>query len=509
MTRAPEIEIGPAVDGRADLVIAAAFAGEDPGVAGLPGPVADALRRLTARPGWRGAEKQLLQTEAGPDGPVVALYGLGKRAGANGRQVDEWMREALCDASNLRVSRVAVVAPPDSPLAAGGERFGRLVVRGTYKFERYRSAGDEPPAPIEAVRLVLAEEPPAENASVAATVAGAVAFCRDLANTPGNEATPAWMDDRAAELAAEHGLAHGSLGRAELEARGMGGILAVGSGSENEPRLVRLDYDGGGGPRIALVGKGVTFDTGGISIKPATDMDEMKYDKSGACTVLALARAVAELALPVRLAVYVPLAENMLDGRSYRPGDIVRCYSGKTVEILNTDAEGRMILADALALAAEESPDVLLEYSTLTGASVIALGPDAASLYSPDDALAGGLLAAAEAAGERLWRMPLWPEFVERMKGDHADLKNSSSRWGSANTAAAFLSRFVGGLERWAHLDIAGSAYVGREGDEEPGATGYGVALTVAWLRGLLAAGGPGGPGPAPAAGAPAGSAAT
>ena len=497
MTRAPEIEIGPAAEAGADLVVAAAFIGETPGVDGLPRSIAEALGRLAARPGWRGADRQKLQTEAGSDGPVVALYGLGKRPETNGRRVDEWVREALSDAATLRASRVAVVVPPGTALAAaGGERFGRLVARGTYKFERFRNSGDEPPGRVEAVRLVLPEEASAEESSVAGTVAGAVAFCRDLANAPANEANPAWMDERAAELAAEHGLAHSSLGRPELEARGMGGILAVGAGSENEPRLVRLDYDGGGGPKIALVGKGVTFDTGGISIKPSADMDEMKYDKSGACTVLALARAVAELALPVRLAVYVPLAENMPDGRSYRPGDIVRCYDGKTVEILNTDAEGRMILADALALAAEESPDVLLEFSTLTGASVIALGQDAASLYTPDDALAGALLGAAEGTGERLWRMPLWPEFVERMKGDHADLKNSSSRWGSANTAAAFLSRFVGGLERWAHLDIAGGAYVGRDGDEDPGATGYGVAFTVAWLRGLLAAGGAAAGGP-------------
>lgn len=494
MTRAPEIEIGPAADAGADLVVAAAFCGETPGVEGLPGPVAEALRRLASRPGWRGADRQKMQTEAGPDGPVVALYGLGKRPGTNGRRVDDWVREALCDAAVLRASRVAIVVPAGTSLAdAGGERFGRLVTRGTYRFERFRSTGDEPPGRVESVRLVLPETAAAEEVAVAAAVAGAVAFCRDLANTPGNEATPAWMDDRAAELAAERGLIHTSFGPAELERHGMGGILAVGAGSENEPRLVRLDYDGGGGPRIALVGKGVTFDTGGISIKPSADMDEMKYDKSGACTVLALARAIAELALPVRLAVYVPLAENMPDGRSYRPGDIVRCYDGKTVEILNTDAEGRMILADALALAAEESPDLLLEYSTLTGASVIALGQDAASLYTPDDELAAGLLAAAEATGERLWRMPLWPEFAERMKGDHADLKNSSSRWGSANTAAAFLSRFVGDLEHWAHLDIAGGAYVGRDGEEDTGATGYGVAFTVAWLRGLLGAAAGGG----------------
>jgi leucyl aminopeptidase len=178
----------------------------------------------------------------------------------------------------------------------------------------------------------------------------------------------------------------------------------------------------------------------------------------------------------------------MPDGGAYRPGDIVRCYGGKTVEILNTDAEGRMLLADALAWAAEERPQALLEYSTLTGASVVALGPRAAALYTPHDGRAGELLAAAAASGERLWRMPLWPEFREEMKGTHADLKNSGGRWGGANTAAAFLSEFVRPLARWAHLDIAGPAYVGADGKGaagEPGATGYGVATTLRWLRGV------------------------
>jgi len=230
----------------------------------------------------------------------------------------------------------------------------------------------------------------------------------------------------------------------------------------------------------------VTFDTGGISIKPAADMEDMKYDKSGACDVLAIARAVADLELPVRLSVYAPLAENMLSGSAYRPSDIVRCYNGKTVEITNTDAEGRMILADALAWAAEEEPEAILELSTLTGGVIIALGYQAAGLYTPDDGLAGELAAAAEEAGERLWRLPLYPEYLEEMKGSHADLRNSAGRAGSANTAAAFLSQFVGGVKRWAHLDIAGVSNVKSDhGGSCGGATGFGIALAVNWLRHL------------------------
>ncbi len=270
----------------------------------------------------------------------------------------------------------------------------------------------------------------------------------------------------------------------QLEERKMGGILAVGSGSANPPRLVRLTW-GEGETTVSLVGKGVTFDTGGISIKPAASMDEMKFDKSGACTVLGIARTAAELELPARFAVYLPLAENMPDGASYRPGDIVRCYNGKTVEILNTDAEGRMLLADALAWAAEEKPDYLIDFATLTGACVVALGHHGAGLFSPDDELAGRLDRAAGQAGEKLWRLPLWREFSREMKGDHADLRNSGGRWGGASTAAAFLSNFVDGAARWAHLDIAGAAYVGGNQKGTKGATGYGVGLMTHWLRSL------------------------
>jgi leucyl aminopeptidase len=214
----------------------------------------------------------------------------------------------------------------------------------------------------------------------------------------------------------------------------------------------------------------------------------MKWDKMGACAVLGILEAVHRLDLPVRLRAYLPLAENMPDGAAYRPGDIIRMGNGKTVEITNTDAEGRMVLADALAWAASETPDALVEYSTLTGACVVALGQTGAGLFSPSDVLAAGLLAAAGDAGERLWRLPLWPEFLEEMRGTHSDLRNSAGRWGSASSAAAFLSQFVGELVDWAHLDIAGPAYVGGD-SKQRGATGYAIALTVNWLRARSSAG--------------------
>jgi leucyl aminopeptidase len=486
MTQMPSFSLvspGDVARGAGDVILAAGFPGSAPPRDGLPRPLAAALDRLVAHPRWEGRKGQSLETLV-DDGCRVVLHGLGPAAKVTLRQIDAWIYEALERVGTDRVETAVVLLPDHPALQAGalGEWLGRTITRATYRFIRFRH-GEETAPRMQAVELVLpAALAAGDGGRVATAVAHGVALCRDLANTPANEATPAWMDDQAAALAADLGMRHTSLGPAELAERGMGGVLAVGSGSSNEPRLARLEW-GESGPLVALVGKGVTFDTGGISIKPAKDMDEMKYDKCGACTVLGVARTVAELELPLRLRVYVPLAENMPDGRSYRPGDIVRCYNGKTVEIVNTDAEGRMILADALAWAAEEGPDLLLEYSTLTGASVVALGQDAASLYSPDDELASGLLGAAERTGERLWRMPLWPEFCDRMKGAHADLKNSGSRWGGANTAAAFLSHFMGDAPRWAHLDIAGGAYVGRDAEEEPGATGYGVAFTVDWLR--------------------------
>ena len=490
MGRIGTVHVVSAERPEADLLAVGCFEGEAPVVNGLEGETRRAVERLAARGGWKGKEEQAVQTEAGPDGPIVSLHGLGSRNDFNFGKLGRWLYRVADEARQAGARRLTVVLPAHeetSGRAAG--RVLRTLALTVYRFDRYQSDSEK------ANRLErLAVVPPAGEEGVwrdalaaSVPVAEAVAFARDLANSPANEANPAWMEERARELAEDRGLDLTVLGADELRNRGMGGLLAVGAGSVHEPRLVRLQY-GKTGPRIALVGKGVTFDTGGISIKPAADMDEMKYDKSGACAVLGIARAVADLQLPVRLSVYAPLAENMLSSRSYRPSDIVRCYNGKTVEITNTDAEGRMILADAMAWAAEEKPDALVEYSTLTGACVAALGFQAAGLFTPDDQLAGELTAAADEGGERLWRLPLYPEYLDEMKGTHADLRNSAGRWGGASLAAAFLSQFVGDIKRWAHLDIAGTANVKADhGGCAVGATGFGVALTISWLRRLTA----------------------
>ena len=472
----------------ADLVVAGCFEGESPEAAGLEETIRHALDRLKGRSGWKGKDEQTAQTDAGPDGPVVTLSGLGARKDFSSVKLGGWLCRAAEEARNAGARRLAVLLPGHAETGgAAAERVLRGLALSVYRYDRYQSEADRANR-LESVAIVPPEgEEEAYRGALerAQTVAEAVAFTRNLANTPANVASPAWLEERAREMAESKGLRATVLDAGELERRGMGGILAVGSGSAHPPRLVRLEW-GDSGPVVALVGKGITFDTGGISIKPANDMDEMKYDKGGACTVLGAARAVADLGLPVRLRVYAPIAENMLGSRAYRPSDIVRCYNGKTVEITNTDAEGRVILADALAWAASEGPDALVEYSTLTGACVVALGSQAAGLFTPDDELAAELLCAAAEGGERLWRLPLYPEFLEEMKGQHADLRNSAGRWGGASTAAAFLSQFVGETRRWAHLDIAGMVNVRADHSPCPGATGFGVALTVSWLRRLL-----------------------
>ncbi len=470
----------------ADLLAVGCWQGEAPTVAGLGSAVARVVRAAARRRSWR-AEPDQLQRLGGAGGVGrIVLLGLGPRGGIDPARLTAFLRRALEEARQSD-ERVLAVALPEHPSLAEPRRalaLLRELALGGYRFDEFKQPAPGPR--LRTTRLVVPEAAAEAFAAARpwlAPVAAAVARARDLANTPPNRATPSWMAEQAQELAASRRLSIQVLGPQEMAARGMGGLLGVGMGSAQPPRLVRLSY-GRRGPAVALVGKGVTFDTGGISIKPSQAMDEMKYDKSGACAVLGAVQAVADLELPVRLRAYLPLVENMPDGAAYRPGDIVRIANGKTVEVLNTDAEGRLILADAIAWAAEEEPEALVELSTLTGAAVVALGHHAAALFTPDDELAHALLAAGETSGERLWRMPLWRQYREAMKGDHADLKNVAGRWGGACTAAGFLAGFTGSLERWAHIDIAGTAWIGSEQKGTKGATGFGVALLVDWLLG-------------------------
>jgi leucyl aminopeptidase len=315
-------------------------------------------------------------------------------------------------------------------------------------------------------------------------IARAVTYTRDLGNRPPNDMTPAALADEAKRLAREHGLEVRVYNKQELQRMGMGAILAVGQGSSNEPRFITLRYRGGrkNARPVAVVGKAVTFDTGGISIKPPQHMEEMKFDKMGGCAVLGILKAAALLGLKSDVVGVVPAVENMPSGSAYRPGDIVQSYSGKTIEVVNTDAEGRLILADALAWAGEQKPREILDLATLTGACVVALGHHASGAFG-DPAIVARLEEIGARTGDRAWRLPLYEEYGDDMKSEVADIKNSGGRWAGASTAAAFLKFFVPDGVPWAHLDIAGTAWTMKSKGYTPvGATGSGVRLVTEYL---------------------------
>ncbi|HWG10486.1 MAG TPA: leucyl aminopeptidase [Rhodanobacteraceae bacterium] len=312
-------------------------------------------------------------------------------------------------------------------------------------------------------------------------IAKGVEFARELGCLPPNLCTPAYLAERARQLAGEHpGVQLEVLEREQLQQLGMGALLAVGQGSAVPPRLIVLQYHGGGDAKpYALVGKGVTFDTGGMNLKPTGSMEEMKYDMCGAAGVMGAFLAVVELKLPINLACVVPAVENMPDGNSYRPSDVLTTHSGLTVEVLNTDAEGRLILCDALSYARKRfEPQAMVDAATLTGACVIALGKHATGLFSGDDTLAAQLLEAGDESLDRAWRLPLWDDYRSQLESAFADIANIGGKSAGAITAALFLARFAEGT-RWAHLDVAGTAWdEGRKGY----ATGRPVPMLAQWL---------------------------
>jgi leucyl aminopeptidase len=374
-------------------------------------------------------------------------------------------------------AQLAVALVGAETTAAHAEALVAAVQEATYVY-RLTKPSAAPAAKLNAVSLVCAK---AEAAALAAglkrgeAISAGVTLARELANRPGNHCTPTHLADEAKALGKAHGLKVEVLDRKQLEKLGMGSFLAVAQGSEQPPKFIVARWNGGakGDAPVVLVGKGITFDTGGISIKPAGEMDEMKFDMGGAASVIGTLRAVAGMKAKVNLIGIIPSCENMPDGRAVKPGDVVTSMSGQTIEILNTDAEGRLILCDALTYAERFKPAAVVDIATLTGACVIALGHHRSGLFSSDDGLAAELLAAGETALDPAWRMPLDEEYDEALKSNFADMGNVGGRAGGAITAAKFLQRFAGKL-RWAHLDIAGSGW---KSGAAKGATGRPVAL--------------------------------
>jgi leucyl aminopeptidase len=350
-----------------------------------------------------------------------------------------------------------------------------------YRFDELKTQKKAPVPALAAVTLAVQGETVSEQARAAlreaAATADGVAFARTLGNLPPNICTPSYLADEARKLARQFRLGLEVLERRDMERLGMGALLSVTRGSHQPPKLIVLRYAGGAkkAPPLVLVGKGITFDTGGISLKPASEMDEMKYDMSGAGSVLGTLRALAGMKAPVNVIGVVPACENMPGGQASRPGDVVKTMSGQTVEILNTDAEGRLILCDALTYAERFKPDALVDIATLTGACVIALGHVATGLFANDDKLADALRAAGEDAWDRVWPMPLWEDYQEQLRSNFADMANIGGRPAGSVTAACYLARFTKKL-RWAHLDIAGTAW---KSGRDKGSTGRPVPLLV------------------------------
>jgi leucyl aminopeptidase len=471
-----EVRQSDLLESGTDLVAVGLYEGES-----VPAELADEPGVESAK----GTYKKLLLLH--PDKPAwMLIVGLGKREEADAEHLRVAAALAAKEAGRLEASSIAWALPESADETAAAEALVTGTILGSYSFDRFKGADpEEPPAPrIESLTL-LAPEGVGGGASWVRVSTEAQNRARDLQSTPANVATPSYLAGRAEEIAAGHdAVSVDVLGPEQIAAKGMGGLVAVSRGGGEPARLIVLRYAGGGaGPTLGMVGKGVTFDTGGISLKPGAGMHEMKYDMSGAAAVLEAVAAIAELGLPIDLVAVVPSTENMPSGTAIKPGDVITQYNGKTVEVNNTDAEGRLILADALAYAVELGAERVVDLATLTGAVVIALGSTYAAVISNDDALATAVAKAGESSGELTWRLPLHPEFKAMMKGTVADLSNlASKRKAGTITAAAFLEEFVGETP-WAHVDIAGTAWdVGREYTGSD-ASGFGVRLLVELAR--------------------------
>ncbi len=419
----------------------------------------------------------------------VLLLGLGKRDELGASQYLDAVRAAM-RALQSTSAKDAVLYLAELPVNGRDSAWciaqAVLLAHETvYRFDRLKSKTDKDKKAPKKIQFGLLSAKP--DAALDAALSHAVAIAqgmklaKDLGNLPGNVCTPGYLAEQAASLAKAHkSLKATVLEEKDMQKLGMGSLLSVARGSDEPAKLITLEYRGADKKQkpIVLVGKGITFDTGGISLKPGAEMDEMKYDMCGAASVLGTLQAVAAMGLKLNVVGIIPASENMPAGNATKPGDIVTSMSGQTIEILNTDAEGRLVLCDALTYAAKFEPDTVIDIATLTGACIIALGHVASGLYSNQDALAQELLSAGEQTQDRAWHMPLWDEYQPQLDSNFADMQNIGGRAGGSITAACFLSRFTKDY-RWAHLDIAGTAW---KSGKDKGATGRPVPLLTQYL---------------------------
>jgi leucyl aminopeptidase len=429
-----------------------------------------------------------------PEGRIaperLLLVGLGKRSSLTLNRLRQAAGKAAVTLRAAGAEHIVIAADgtgldPEElsqALAEGG-------ALGLYRFLKYKTTEENDGKKEIASMTILTEAAASlkamqKGAVVGTVIADSTSMVRDMVNSPSSDMTPLIIAEKARALAREFGLKFQVLERAHMEKLGMGALLGVASGSAQPPKFIILEYrKGGNKPVIALVGKTITFDSGGISIKPAENMDKMKDDMSGGAAVLGALRTAAALKLPLTIVGLLPATENMPGGKAYKPGDVLRTLSGQTIEVLNTDAEGRLILSDALAYACRYKPAVIVDIATLTGACGIALGNEAAGMLGSDDGFKQKIREAGEKTGERVWELPLFEEYYEQIKSDIADMKNTGGRAGGVITAAALLSKFVQKYP-WVHLDIAAMAWTEKDRPYTPkGATGFGMRLLTQFLR--------------------------
>jgi leucyl aminopeptidase len=490
------VKKGNLVDIKTQAVLLALCEGEKT----LSGPAADVdhksgglLGDIIKRGDFEAKPSQVsvMYTRGAMPAERIALVGLGKKSELNLEKIRRAFAKAMQHLRGLNVKDAATAVDGDL-LPEQKEKVIAAVAEGAslglYQYTPYKTIGRDALKDLRQLEIVARPEDYPWIADVVQKtniITDAVCFARDLVSAPANVMTPSILAAHAQKLARKKNVSCRVLDQGKMKVLGMNALLGVAAGSHQPPKLIILEYTGGkkGEAPIALVGKGLTFDSGGISIKPAEKMDEMKTDMAGGAAVLAVVMAAAELKLPVNIVGLVPATENMSGGGALKPGDILKSYSGQTIEVLNTDAEGRLILADALSYASKYKPAAIMDIATLTGACVVALGEDVIGMLGTDEQMKKEISQAGEATGELVWELPLWEHYHELIKSDIADYKNTAGRLGGAITGAAFLSKFVGGYP-WAHLDIAGPAWTTKDKAYIPkGASGVTVRLLVEFLR--------------------------
>ncbi len=490
------VQVGKAETAATEVLVLTHCDGEGLGTqdaALLDRALGGSLRKLVQSKEFEGKANEVLlyHTQGSVPAKRLVLVGLGKKHDVTLETIRQAMGTAAKRARQAKVGSFTVVLPTVTPAGMSSVEVAQAMVEGailgSYQFTVYRTAAAE--HAVEGMKILIPQKSQlkqvTEGIRRGVATAEATVFVRDLCNHPSNVLTPTKVAEEAKAIAKAKKISIKILEQKEMERLGMGALLGVARGSQEPPKFIILEYNGAKKKDerpVVLVGKTITFDTGGISLKPAENMEHMKADMTGGAEVLASIRAAARLKLPLRLISILPVAENMPGGRAMKPGDVVTTLSGKTVEVQNTDAEGRLILADGLAYAMRYKPAALIDIATLTGACVVALGQFAIGMFGTDQALKEQVRKSGQKAGERVWEMPLWEEYFEQLKSDVADMRNIGGRGGGMITAALFLSKFVGDCP-WVHLDIASTDWSERERAYVPkGPTAIGTRLLLQYL---------------------------